>query len=229
MRDGRTWVWGACLGARTQGSACRTQTEAYGQVCVRVQAHCCDTEPPEYRALNRRGSHSSGASSRPPAVASWPCSGPAPLASQAGRLCLLTSSSGSLSPAPAPGHCFFFKDFFVGDHFIFRSLLDLLQWCLCFCFFGHEACGVIVPQPGIEPEPPPPSGAQSLNHWMAREVSFRFPPLLLENHSWAFPSQTRVGEDPGGSHSITPLPSLRLPRKLVWKACTSRCSLFLRG
>ena len=23
-----------------------------------------------------------------------------------------------------------------------------------FCFFGHEACGILAPQPGIEPVPP---------------------------------------------------------------------------
>ena len=36
-------------------------------------------------------------------------------------------------------------------------------WPLC------EACGILVPQPGIEPAPPAVA-AQSLNHWSAREV-----------------------------------------------------------
>ena len=28
------------------------------------------------------------------------------------------------------------------------------RFCFMFWFFGHEACGVLVPQPGIEPTPP---------------------------------------------------------------------------
>ena len=40
---------------------------------------------------------------------------------------------------------------------------DLLFW-LC-----HEACGTLVPQPGIEPAPPAVE-ARSPNHWTAREV-----------------------------------------------------------
>ena len=50
-----------------------------------------------------------------------------------------------------------------------------------FCFFGgggaggmqweshHVACGILVPQPGIEPVSPALE-ALSLNHWTAREV-----------------------------------------------------------
>ena len=35
----------------------------------------------------------------------------------------------------------------------------------------HAACGILVPQPGIEPFPPPAAvEAQSINHWTAREV-----------------------------------------------------------
>ena len=33
----------------------------------------------------------------------------------------------------------------------------------------HEACGILVPSPGIEPVPPA-LGAWSLNHWASREV-----------------------------------------------------------
>ena len=31
-----------------------------------------------------------------------------------------------------------------------------LQYCFCFMFwiFGHKACGILTPQPGIEPTPP---------------------------------------------------------------------------
>ena len=35
--------------------------------------------------------------------------------------------------------------------------------------FGHAACEILVPQPGIEPTPPALE-AQSLNHWTTREV-----------------------------------------------------------
>ena len=35
------------------------------------------------------------------------------------------------------------------------------------------ACGILVPQPGIEPAPPAVE-AQSLNHWTAREVPIHF-------------------------------------------------------
>ena len=38
-----------------------------------------------------------------------------------------------------------------------------------FCFIGPEACGVLVPLPGIQPMPPALEG-QSPSHWTAREV-----------------------------------------------------------
>ena len=40
---------------------------------------------------------------------------------------------------------------------ILKVLLNLLQYCFCsfmFWFFGHEACGILAPQPGIEPASP---------------------------------------------------------------------------
>ena len=39
--------------------------------------------------------------------------------------------------------------------FFLRSLLNLLQYCFCFMLwlFGPEACGILVPPPGIEPAP----------------------------------------------------------------------------
>ena len=40
-------------------------------------------------------------------------------------------------------------------------------------FTGHTACGLLVPQPGIEPMLPP-LGAQSLNHWTTRKVPKRY-------------------------------------------------------
>ena len=63
-------------------------------------------------------------------------------------------------------HCsgpFFFHVVYLGDHSIsIRVELPL--------FFGrHKACGILVPQPGIE-RALPDLEAQSLNHWTAREV-----------------------------------------------------------
>ena len=54
-----------------------------------------------------------------------------------------------------PGEIFFFKFFLMWTIFK-KSLLNVLQYCFCFmfCFFGHEACGVLAPWPGIEPTPP---------------------------------------------------------------------------
>ena len=39
---------------------------------------------------------------------------------------------------------------------IFKSLLNMLQYCFCFkfWFFGHEACGIMAPRPRIEPTAP---------------------------------------------------------------------------
>ena len=52
----------------------------------------------------------------------------------------------------------FFKNFFFKCGSLSKSLLNLLQhhFCFMFGFFGFEACGVLAPQPGIEPAPPPP-------------------------------------------------------------------------
>ena len=48
--------------------------------------------------------------------------------------------------------------FFLIDRLFFKSLLNLLQYCLYFdfffFFFGCDACGISVPQPGIKPTPP---------------------------------------------------------------------------
>ena len=49
----------------------------------------------------------------------------------------------------------FFKDFIRCGPFL-KSSLNLLQYCFCFMFwfFGHEACGMLAPQPGIKLAPP---------------------------------------------------------------------------
>ena len=38
-----------------------------------------------------------------------------------------------------------------------------------FFWLHRVACGILVPQPGIKPAPPAVE-AQSLNHWITREV-----------------------------------------------------------
>ena len=52
------------------------------------------------------------------------------------------------------------------------NLWKILSWGMAsFLFFWprHAACGILVPQPGIEPMPPIME-VQSLNHWIARET-----------------------------------------------------------
>ena len=51
---------------------------------------------------------------------------------------------------------FFLRFFFVWCGPFLKSLLNLLQYCFCFMFlvFGHKACGILAPRPGIEPTPP---------------------------------------------------------------------------
>ena len=51
-----------------------------------------------------------------------------------------------------------------------RTILKLLIEfvAICFCFFDFEACGILVPRPGIKPSLPY-IGRQSLNHWTARK------------------------------------------------------------
>ena len=51
--------------------------------------------------------------------------------------------------------------------YFLKSLLNVLQCCFCFIswFFGLEACGILAPQPGIEPTHHPPA----LPHHMALE------------------------------------------------------------
>ena len=65
---------------------------------------------------------------------------------------------------------FFFKIFLFGCGPFLKSLFNLLQYCFCFMFwvFGFEACGILVPWPGIGPTPPALKG--SLNLWATREV-----------------------------------------------------------
>ena len=58
---------------------------------------------------------------------------------------------------------FFLKIFLMWT--ISKSLLNLLQYCFCFmfCFFGHEACGILAPWPGIERTLPALEGEVLIN------------------------------------------------------------------
>ena len=50
-----------------------------------------------------------------------------------------------------------------------QYIFALLFSFLVFFWLRHVACGILVPQPGIEPVPPA-AEAQSPNRWTAREV-----------------------------------------------------------
>ena len=61
-----------------------------------------------------------------------------------------------------------------------------------FIFIEHAACGISVPQPGVEPMSPP-LGARSPNHWTTGEVPT---PVFLpgKSHGW----RSLAGYSPGG-------------------------------
>ena len=67
--------------------------------------------------------------------------------------------------------------------FYYYSLLNLLQYCFCLCFgfFGLEACGTLSPQAGMEPAALALEG-QSPNHWTARE--FPESNVILKGRNW---------------------------------------------
>ena len=47
-----------------------------------------------------------------------------------------------------------FKDFFDVNHFKAFIGFATILLALMFCSFGHKACGILVPQPGIKPTTP---------------------------------------------------------------------------
>ena len=51
---------------------------------------------------------------------------------------------------------FFFFFLILGSGPFQKSLFNLLKYCFCFmfCFWGHEAFGILAPQPGVEPALP---------------------------------------------------------------------------
>ena len=62
--------------------------------------------------------------------------------------------------------------------YITRKYVLLFNFFFFLIFWPYRAaCGILVPQPGIEPMPPPVE-AQSLNHWTAREAPY----LTISTH-----------------------------------------------
>ena len=51
----------------------------------------------------------------------------------------------------------------------YKQRRDRSKCVLFFFWLCHAVCGILVPQPEIEPAPPAVE-AQSLNHWTAKEV-----------------------------------------------------------
>ena len=72
------------------------------------------------------------------------------------------------------GFLFCFKIFFCGP--FLKSLSNLLQYCFCFMFwfFGCEACGILAPQPGIEPAPPALEGKVLTTGPPRKSLGYRF-------------------------------------------------------
>ena len=78
---------------------------------------------------------------------------------------------------------------------IFKSLLNLLQYCFC---FGSDACGTLAPQPGIQPIPP--ALEVKVNHWkttgkpgksLLPTLTKLFVCLLFTSKSYIYKSLTR--------------------------------------
>ena len=72
----------------------------------------------------------------------------------------------------------------VGYSFLLSFFKKCVSWYVVFSllfssrnflpvFFGHAACGILIPQPGIKPEPLAME-EQSLNHWTTRKILVPF-------------------------------------------------------
>ena len=57
--------------------------------------------------------------------------------------------------------------------FFFFKCGPFSKYCFCVSYFGHEACGILAPQPGIESKP---ATLEGLNHWTVREVPLPYHP-----------------------------------------------------
>ena len=90
-----------------------------------------------------------------------------------------------------PAIFFFLKIFWCGP--FLKSLLNLSQFCFCFMFwlFDPEACGILVPQPGIYPTTPALEGdvlttgppGKSLTILFYTSLSFDFFSCVLDQVS----------------------------------------------
>ena len=71
---------------------------------------------------------------------------------------------------------------------IFKVFIEFVTILLLFYVLGHEACGILAPQPGIEPAPPaqegkvlttgPPGKSQVVTFEIRRIVFNSFPPFI---------------------------------------------------
>ena len=68
----------------------------------------------------------------------------------------------------------------------FKVSVQFVTICFCFMFwlFGHEACGILAPQPGLEPTPLALKGKVSTSGWPSKSQC-----VCILNHSQKyFPS-----------------------------------------
>ena len=56
----------------------------------------------------------------------------------------------------------------------FKVFIEFVTILFLFCFFGHKACGILVPQPGRDGTRTTCVARPSLNHWTFREVPLLF-------------------------------------------------------
>ena len=93
----------------------------------------------------------------------------------------------------------------------------MLQNCFCFMFwfFGHEACGILAPWPGMEPC----IGRWSLNHWTTGQVLGHT--FLYMLHTLCTPwfcvllTRVQLFATPGSVARQAPL-SMEFPRQEYW-------------
>ena len=66
------------------------------------------------------------------------------------------------------------------DQFLKKSLLNSLQYCLCFMFwlFGRKACGILTPLLGIKPAPPALEGEVFTTGPLGKSLPAHFVSLL---------------------------------------------------
>ena len=134
---------------------------------------------------------------------------------------------------------YFLIFFFFWCRPFLKSLLNLLQYCFCLIYlFGHEVCGILAPQPGIEPAPPALEG--EVSSWFLKKkkncpldcIHLKALPFkealycILWNHQLMFMSPLTKswvpwGKDPHFIQLWIPYPSTvssttEAPNKCVW-------------